>query len=168
MSEEELRITFSPIDVFILSEKYLFGKEKIVKSALEKDGWTITFNPLRLVVDNVEIQIDLGAEQQPIAAEKDGEKIAVEIKSFVVPSDINELEKAIGQYQLYSAILMAKEPDRALYLAVPEAAYYEVFSKPIVNQLVKSLRIRLIVFNKIKSRITQWIDEKDTKRLSNN
>jgi len=40
----------------------------IVKSALEKDGWTITSEPLRLVIDDVGVQIDLGAEQQPIAA----------------------------------------------------------------------------------------------------
>jgi len=158
MSEEEL--IFSPIEVFILFE-YLFGKEEIVKSALEKDGWTITFNPLRLVVDEVRGQIDLGAE-------KDGEKIAVEIKRFLGPSYINELEETIGQYQLYSAILMEQEPERALYLAVSETDYDRILSKPIVNQLVKSLRIRLIVFNKIEIRITQWIDEKDTKRLSNN
>jgi len=73
----------------------------IVKNALEKDGWTITSEPLRLVVDDVGVQIDLGAEQQPISAEKDGENIAVEIKSFVGPSIINELEKAIGQYLFF-------------------------------------------------------------------
>ena len=139
-----------------------------VKSALEKDGWTITHDPLHLEVDEVGFQIDLGAEQQPIAAEKDSEKIAVEIKSFLGPSDINELEKAIGQYQLYAAILMEKEPDRALYLAVPGVAYHGVFSKPVVNQLIQSLKIRLIVFNEVEERITQWINEKNTKKSSNN
>jgi len=140
----------------------------IAKSALEKDGWIITHEPLRLVVDEVGIQIDLGAEGQPIAAEKDGENIAVEIKSFVGPSYINELEKAIGQYLLYDAILMVKEPDRALYLAVTEAAYNGVFSKPVVNRLIKNLKIRLIVFHEVEGRITQWIDEKNTKKSSNN
>lgn len=130
----------------------------IVKSALEKDGWTITHDPLHLVVDEVRFQIDLGAQQQPIAAEKNGKKIAVEIKSFLGPSDINELEKAIGQYQLYAVILIEQDPDRALYLAVPEAAYHGVFDKPIVNRLVESLNIRLIVFNEVEERITQWIN----------
>jgi len=140
----------------------------IVKSALEKDGWIITHEPLRLVVDEVGIQIDLGAEGQPIAAEKDGENIAVEIKSFLATSYINELEKAIGQYLLYDAILMEKEPDRALYLAVPESAYNDVFSKPVVNRLIKSLKIRLIVFHEVEGRITQWIDKKSTKKSSKN
>ncbi len=140
----------------------------ILKSALEKDGWTITFEPLRLVVDDVGVQIDLGAEQQPIAAEKDEEKIAIEIKSFVGPSTINELEKAIGQYLLYGAILMEKQPERALYLAVPETAYDGIFSRPVVNRLVKSLKIRFILFNEVEGRVTQWIDKKNTKKSSEN
>ncbi len=140
----------------------------VVKSALEKDGWTLTHEPLRLVVDEVGIQIDLGAEGQPIAAEKDGQNIAVEIKNFLGPSYINELEKAIGQYLLYDAILMEKEPDRGLYLAVPEAAYDGIFSRRIVARLIKSLKIRLIVFHEGEGRITQWIDEENTKKLSKN
>ena len=140
----------------------------IVKNALEKDGWTITSEPLRLVVDDVGVQIDLGAEQQPIAAEKDGEKIAVEIKSFVGPSDVNELEKAIGQYLLYGAILMEKEPERKLYLAVPKTAYDKIFSGPIVNQLIKNLKIRFILFDEVEGRIVQWIDRRNAKKLSKN
>ena len=116
----------------------------------------------------VDVEIDLGAEQQPIAAEKDGEKIAVEIKSFLGNSDINEFEKALGQYLLYGAILMEKEPERRLYLAVPETAYDGLFSRPVVNRLVKSLKIRFILFDEVEGRITQWIDKKNTKKSSEN
>ena len=56
-----------------------------VKHALEKEGWLITHDPLSLQIGGVEMYIDLGAEQL-IAAEKHGEKIAVEIKSFVAVS----------------------------------------------------------------------------------
>lgn len=45
-----------------------------VRHALEKDGWTITHDPLTLQVGGVDMYIDLGAERL-IAAEKDGEKI---------------------------------------------------------------------------------------------
>ncbi|MBM3241142.1 fatty-acid synthase [Candidatus Poribacteria bacterium] len=140
----------------------------IVKNALEKDGWTITHDPLHLEMGGVRINIDLGAEQQPIAAEKDGEKIAVEIKSFVGGSDINELEKAIGQYLLYSIVLANEEPDRKLYLAVPETAYYGIFSEQAVILLVKNQNVRLIIFDEFEGRIIQWIDEKNTKKSSNN
>ncbi|MBC8230113.1 XisH family protein [bacterium] len=140
----------------------------IAKSALEKDGWTITHDPLHLEMGGVNIHIDLGAEGQPIAAEKDSEKIAVEIKSFVGDSNINELEKAIGQYLLYSVILAEKEPYRKLYLAVSETAYYGVFSERAVDMLVKNQKIRLIIFDEFEGRIIQWIDEKNTKKLLSN
>ncbi len=49
-----------------------------VKNALIKEGWTITDDPLTFKIDGINISIDLGAEKI-IGAEKDGEKIAVEI-----------------------------------------------------------------------------------------
>ena len=49
-----------------------------VKHALEKDGWLITDDPIYLDFGGVEIYIDLGAEKI-IAAEREGEKIAVEV-----------------------------------------------------------------------------------------
>ena len=53
-----------------------------VKQGLEKDGWKITHDPLRIEFgEEDKIQIDLGAEKV-LGAEKSGQKIAVEIKSF--------------------------------------------------------------------------------------
>lgn len=53
-----------------------------VKTALVKDGWTITDDPLFIKFGGVEMYVDIGAEKL-IGAEKDGRKIAVEIKSFL-------------------------------------------------------------------------------------
>jgi len=50
---------------------------EVVKSALIKDGWTITHDPLTLSVGIRKVFIDLAGERL-IAGEKDGEKIAVE------------------------------------------------------------------------------------------
>jgi hypothetical protein len=55
-----------------------------VKAALQKEGWTITHDPYELAVGGVEMYIDLGAEQL-LGAEREGVKIAVEIKSFIRP-----------------------------------------------------------------------------------
>ena len=52
-----------------------------VKVALQKDGWTITHDPLVLELSSGRLEIDLGAEQL-IAAQKDNIQIAVEVKSF--------------------------------------------------------------------------------------
>ena len=71
----------------------------IVKNALIKDGWTITHDQLVLRWGTTDVYVDLGAEQL-LAAEKHGQKIAVEIKSFVGRSDVDDLEKALGQYLL--------------------------------------------------------------------
>ena len=89
-----------------------------VKNALKKEGWTITHDPMYIQVGGVEMYIDLGAEKL-IAAEKDGEKIAVEIKSFVGTSAIYEFHLAIGQYRNYRLALLREDPERILYLAVP-------------------------------------------------
>ncbi len=82
-----------------------------VKRALKKEGWTITHDPLRLQWGRKDMYIDLGAERL-VAAEKGGRKIAVEIKSFLGPSQMDELEKAIGQYLVYHDVLAMVEPER--------------------------------------------------------
>lgn len=51
------------------------------RRALEKDGWRITHDPLRIQVGEVKGEVDLGAEKI-FAAEKDGKQIAVEIKLY--------------------------------------------------------------------------------------
>jgi hypothetical protein len=66
-----------------------------VKNALIKDGWTITDDPLTLIVGGERLHIDLGAERV-IAAEKGTEKIAVEIKTFAAASKLAALEDAAG------------------------------------------------------------------------
>jgi len=52
-----------------------------VKTALEKDGWTVTDEHLFIQVEDIDFYIDLTAERI-LAAEKTGQKIAVEVKLF--------------------------------------------------------------------------------------
>lgn len=127
-----------------------------VKNALIKEGWTITDDPLILKWGSKTLLIDLGAEKL-IAAEKDNEKIAVEIKSFIGSSQVNDLEKALGQYILYNDILAALSSDKVLYLAITHKAFTEIFQEPIGNILLQNQRVRLIVFEAQKEEILQWI-----------
>jgi hypothetical protein len=60
----------------------------IVVQALTADGWTITDDPLRLSYGGRDLFVDLGAERRTLAAEKAGQKIAVEIQSFLNPSPV--------------------------------------------------------------------------------
>jgi len=66
-----------------------------LKNALMKDGWTITHDPLVLRWGTTDVYVDLGAEQL-LAAEKAERRIAVEVKSFVGRSAVEDLEKSLG------------------------------------------------------------------------
>lgn len=127
-----------------------------VRTALEKDGWTITDDPLCLTIGSRSVYVDLGAEKL-FAAEKEGRKIAVEVKSFLSPSPVANLEEALGQYILYSKILEEQEPDRILYLAVNFTVFREIFSEEIGQLLLRRVDLRIIVFNQKKEEIIQWI-----------
>ncbi|MEL7316432.1 MAG: element excision factor XisH family protein, partial [Cyanobacteria bacterium J06559_3] len=71
---------------------------EIVKIALIKDEWTVTHDPLQIKVGGVDMEIDLGAERL-LAAERGGDKIAVEVKSFLAhTSAISEFHTALGQF----------------------------------------------------------------------
>ena len=93
-----------------------------MKQLLENEGWNITHDPLFIRTGLGRLEIDLGAEKL-IAAEKEGKKIAVEIKSFIGHSKLHDLYKALGQFTFYQPALHRQEPDRLLYLAIPESAY---------------------------------------------
>lgn len=81
-----------------------------VKNALQKDGWVITDDPLHLKYGGLNLYVDLGAEKI-LAAEKAGQKIAMEIKSFTQLSPVNEFHKALGQFMGYRLVLK-QQPER--------------------------------------------------------
>jgi hypothetical protein len=128
-----------------------------VKNALIKDGWTITNDPLKLTIGSRSLYIDLGAEKL-IAAQKGAQKIAVEIKSFISPSPINDLENALGQYVLYQNILQTTDVERTLYLAIREEVYNDLFTEPIGQLLLNNKQIKLIIFNPDKEELSAWIN----------
>jgi hypothetical protein len=75
---------------------------------------------------------DLGAERL-LGAEKGRRKIIVEVKSFVGPSDVKDLEQALGQYVLYRQLIDNVDPERYLYLAVTTGILKSVFEDDSVS-----------------------------------
>jgi len=128
-----------------------------VRTALEKDGWTITNDPLTLEIGDRSVFVDLGAEKI-LAAEKQGRKIAVEVKSFLSVSPVHDLEEALGQYIVYEDILELSEPERNIYLAVREEVYLDIFSEPLGQLLLRKKRLKLLVFDSSMEIIIRWID----------
>ena len=129
-----------------------------VKNALIKDGWNITHDPLTIrISEAVKLQIDLAAETT-IAAERDSEKIAVEIKSFVGDSDISAFHTALGQYLNYCQALEEQEPDRLVYLAIPLETYQDFFQLPFIQRSLRRYQVKLIIYNPKLEEIKQWIN----------
>src|SRR3954468_10322203 len=102
-----------------------------VVQALRDDGWTITHDPLFVPAGDRRLFIDLGAERLTIGAERAGERIAVEIASFVADSPVRDLQEAVGQFVVYRALLTRVEPDRTLFLGVETRVYDSVLSEPL-------------------------------------
>ena len=126
-----------------------------VKHGLEKEEWIITDDPLRITSGRVDMQIDLGAERL-IAAERSGEKIAVEIKSFTNPSSISEFHMALGQFLNYQVALEEQQPDRRLFLAVPVGAFTTFFTLPFVQTVVARFQLNLLVYDPFDEVIVRW------------
>jgi hypothetical protein len=111
---------------------------------------------LSLKVGKKDLFIDLAAERLLIAEKKE-QKIAVEIKSFVGASEIEDLKNALGQYVLYDKILKNQLSERTLYLAIREAVFNRLFKEEIGQILLADDSLKLIVFNPEEEVITQWI-----------
>lgn len=129
----------------------------VVKRALEKEQWTITADPLRFSFGDVKFQVDLGAERI-LAAERDHQKIAVEIKSFLNPSAVTDFYGALGQFLSYRLALEATEPERILFLAVPRDAYETFFQLDFTVAAIQKYQLKMIVYDTQTEAIVQWIN----------
>lgn len=127
-----------------------------VKTALQKDGWTITDEPLKIPIERLtNFYIDLGAEKL-LTAEREGQKIAVEVKSFLGASTLSEFHTALGQCLNYRYALEDTEPDRKLYLAVPNEIYQDFFVIPFIVSVIRRSQIYLIIYDPTREEIVRW------------
>jgi XisH protein len=138
-----------------MSRKDLF--HELVKQALSQSGWLITDDPLYLIIGELGIHIDLAAEPL-IGAQKEGQKIAIEVKSFVNASQITAFYGALGQYLTYQVALKLQEPDRELYLAIPTSTYESLFQEILIQETLRDHPVKLIMYDKLTQEIELWID----------
>lgn len=128
----------------------------VVKNALIKDGWTITHDPYSFKYGGVQLFADLGAERL-MAAERNTERIVVEIKSFAGISPIDDFEKALGQFLLYLSILKRASPDRKLYLAIDTEINDKLFSRDGIRVALEDYGVSRIVVRVTTEEISSWI-----------
>lgn len=127
-----------------------------VKIALQKEGWEITHDPYLLETLATTLNIDLGAEKI-IAAQREKELIAVEIKSFLGNSYVYDFHLALGQYMNYLRALRKQDSERKLILAIPQNAYKSFFSKPEVQDALQDFEINLMIFDDQEQEIVKWL-----------
>jgi hypothetical protein len=128
-----------------------------VRNALVKDGWSITADPYKIKYEEITLYADLAAEAL-IAAERKGQKIVVEVKSFVGLSKLQDLKEALGQYDIYFYLLETTEPDRKLYVAVSDEVYRFFFNQKAIQLIISKHKLPLIVVDLEKEEIVTWIN----------
>ena len=131
-----------------------------VRRALEKEGWTITHDPAVLYFRDLRMRADLGAERL-LAGEKEGRQIVVEVKDFDGPSLAGELQRMMGQLELYQWAIDEQAPGRELFLAVSRAVYDERI-EPVhlaFSAIVERKHIKLVIFDEVQEVILQWIQQ---------
>jgi hypothetical protein len=127
-----------------------------VKSAIIKDGWTITHDPCVIAIEGERLLADPGAER-PFAAERGDERIVVEVKSFLGPSLIRDFEEAIGQYWLYRDVLWLSAPESRLYLALRDIVYETLAGHTSFDLLMGRQALSLLIVDIEQEEIVRWI-----------
>jgi hypothetical protein len=130
---------------------------KAAKQSLINDGWAVTHDPYYVKSLKADYEVDIGAEKI-IAAEKGILKIAVEVKSFLKPSFAHEFHSVLGQYLNYLALMTLQEPERVLYLAVTKEIFDNNFASPSIDFVMKTYKVKLLIFNPISEEIEQWLE----------
>ena len=135
------------------------AKDKVhqpIRKAIEKDGWEITHDPYRIVLEGESIYADLCAEK--LQGDNKLQVIVVEIKGFEVRSLIHALEEALGQYRIYRKILAVQQPSISVYLAVPKGAYDLLCQRPTFRFLMADKEFSLIIVDIDRQEIVEWIE----------
>jgi len=132
-----------------------------VKNALIKDGWIITHDPYIIKYEEIMLYADLGAERA-IAAEQNGVKIVVEVKSFISRSPIQDIKLALGQYDLYKGFLEILAPERQLYLAINSYTYDTLFEQKAMQLIVQRYQLPLLIVDVEKEEIIKWTKPPNT------
>lgn len=127
-----------------------------IKTALRKEGWNITNDPLFVPTEGgVNFFIDLGLEYI-IGAEKEGRKIAVEIKSFDETTPVYSFYEILGQFLIYEMALEEQIKPWELFIALSDLGFKKLDEAPIFNRAIEKFRLKFVIFNPVSQTVTEW------------
>jgi hypothetical protein len=128
-----------------------------IKNALVKDGWQITADPYLIKYEEIKLLADLAGEKT-ISATREGQKIVIEIKSFISRSPMREFETALGQYLVYQTFLSITQPEYIIYLAISKNIYEKFFTQVAIQLILKKYQVLLAIVDINKEEIIRWIN----------
>ncbi len=92
-----------------------------------------------------------------IAIERNTEKLAVEIKSFLGQNFSHEFYEAMGQYDNYFFALAEIDPNHEVVVAISTTIFESFFQRKYVQRLLELKRIPVVVIDIENQTIEQWI-----------
>lgn len=72
-------------------------------------------------------------------------------------SFITALYEAVGKYVIYRNVLKIRDPERVLFLAIPEVIYKRFFEEIIVQGVLEEENFNMVIYNQHTKAISQWI-----------
>jgi hypothetical protein len=124
-----------------------------VKRALVKDGWTITGEQVKIIVEDRNLFVDI-----EVTNATSGLVVLIEVKELDnVPSPVEALASAVGKYFLYRWALDDSGISIPLYLAVSRATFHGILSEKLGMLSVDQGNILLAVFDPEREEIVQWL-----------
>jgi len=73
-------------------------------------------------------------------------------------SIMQEVYLAHGQFLDYRYALELEDPNRTLYLAVPQETYQVFFTLKFIDQVRQRSQIKIVVYDVTQEVIVQWIE----------
>lgn len=98
------------------------------------------------------------AAERRLAAERNNEKIIIEIKSFVGHSIIQDFKELLGHYMLYLPLLAETASEYKLFVAIDNAIYENDFQHPVIRLSLTKIHVPLIVVETNKEEVVLWIN----------
>jgi XisH protein len=124
--------------------------------AFQKAGWQVRQKPFFIQVTGTFLRADVCLERPSNGNSE--QIIVVEIKCFKdFQRDLEELYKAIGQYQIYRVALRLRHFPFTLFLTIPHDAYERFYNRPEFMEALQDTGIKCVIINLEKEEIVRWI-----------
>lgn len=76
---------------------------------------------------------------------------------------MREFHMALGQFMNYRCALESEDPERTLYLALPNTIYDDFFTQIFPQQVIQRYEIPMLIYSIQTGEIEQW--QANTNRL---